>query len=334
MTDQEARTSHRLEGLEPDNLLAFLALLGLLRTIDYADATLRPRISWARNESPLRPCVHLFTPVTAQFLVDRVADGIEKLATYQDFNGQKDLNYKQDDSRRLLVQAANDSASIRRARADLFAALMSDSAVKDGKEQIIDPTPLCLLFGQGHQHFLERLADVPRLQAPFQRGRGKQKEKISTQQCIFEALFFPWHREDPTKSFRWDPQEDVRYATMAGDPTDAAYKSGTQDGANRLAAIGLAALTLAPETRAGRVRPSIIGGAYDSDGFSFTWPIWHEPTTLAGIVALLAHPKLRVPKSLQYLGVEYVMEAKRISVGKFMNFTRARPPTAEKMAGA
>ena len=27
-------TEHRLDGLEPDNLLAFLALLGLLRTLE------------------------------------------------------------------------------------------------------------------------------------------------------------------------------------------------------------------------------------------------------------------------------------------------------------
>jgi hypothetical protein len=34
---------------------------------------------------------------------------------------------------------------------------MTDAAVKgDQKEGMINPTPLCLLFGQGHQHFLDR----------------------------------------------------------------------------------------------------------------------------------------------------------------------------------
>jgi hypothetical protein len=130
---------------------------------------------------------------------------------------------------------------------------------------------------------------------------------------------------DPTFSFRWDPDEDVRYALMAGDPTDAAYKAGTQHGANRLAAIGLAALTLVPETRAGRVRPSIIGGASGAGGFSFAWPIWREPATLSSIRALLAHPDLRKPGALAHLGVDHVMAARRISVGKFTNFSRARP---------
>jgi len=34
---------HRLEGLEPDNLLAFLALLGLLRSLETARPAWRPR---------------------------------------------------------------------------------------------------------------------------------------------------------------------------------------------------------------------------------------------------------------------------------------------------
>lgn len=112
---------------------------------------------------------------------------------------------------------------------------------------------------------------------------------------------------------------------MAGDPTVAAYKPGTQHGANRLAAVGLAALTVVPETRTGRVRPGVLGGQSGAGGFSFAWPIWREPATLATIRALLGHPDLRTPGALAHHGVEDVLVARRIPVGKFMNFTRARP---------
>lgn len=212
-------------------------------------------------------------------------------------------------------------------RDSLLTALMSDAAVKDAKDPAtapVDPTPLCLLFGQGHQHFLDRLASVPRTEVPPPRGRGKKAVAVSAADCLAEALFKPWHRDDPTFSFRWDPAEDVRYALMPGDPTDPAYKGGTQHGANRLAAIGIAALTLAPEPRAGRVRPAILGGRSDARGFSFAWPVWREPATLAAIRALLGHPGLRTPAALAHLGVDHVLVARRISVGKFMNFTRAR----------
>jgi hypothetical protein len=321
----------RLDGLEPDNLLAFLALLGLLRALDAADRRrgederLYPRANWDIDTPPLRPTVWLRRDCARKEIVDAAAAGIETLAQANDFDGQADLNYSQTSSRELLAQAAAAARFDARDRIDVVASLMTDAAVKDVKGDPIDPTPLCLLFGQGHQHFLDRLAEVPAQPAPPPRGRGKKALAISASDCLAEALFRPWRREDPTFSFRWDPEEDVRYALMAGDPTDAAYKPATQHGANRLAAIGLAALTLAPQTRAGRVRPAVIGGAYGGDGFSFAWPIWRPPATLSSVRAMLSHPSLREPAALAHLGVEDVMVARRISVGKFMNFSRARP---------
>jgi hypothetical protein len=41
----------------------------------------------------------------------------------------------------------------------------------------------------------------------------------------------------------------------------------------------------------------------------------------------LSHPRLRHAGELDHLGVDHVLVAKRISVGKFMNFTPARPLT-------
>jgi hypothetical protein len=326
-----AAKSHRLEGLEPDNPLAFLALLGLLRALGTADKTLCPRTAWDIDQPPLRPRLFLVRATTSEEVTKIVAKGIEAIAPSHDFAGRKDLNHTRAECRELLEQEAKDSCASRRERVDLLAALMSDAAIKDDKKELVDPTPLCLLFGQGHQHFLERLADVPREPAP-PRGRGKSSITLSASECLAEALFQPWHRDDPTFSFRWDPAEDVRYALMAGDPTDAAYKARTQHGANRLAAIGLAAITLAPEMRMGRVRPTIVGGLSGAGGFSFAFPIWRHPTTLTAIRALLSHPGLRKPEGLTHLGVDHVVVAQRISVGKFMNFSRARPlPQIERL---
>ncbi|MGB7216420.1 MAG: hypothetical protein WBE98_15440 [Gammaproteobacteria bacterium] len=324
-----AAISHRLDGLEPDNLLAFLALLGLLRAIEAADREhdreLRPRAGWDIERPPLRPRLFLAKEISQEEICETAASGIATLAQAYDFGNRADLNYSRDEARSELMSAARASEVGNRDQADILAALMTDAAIKAEKDETIDPTPLCLLFGQGHQHFLERLAGVPKLQAPPKRGKGKKADVPTEARSLAEALFHPWHRTDPTPSFRWDPKEDVRYALMAGDPTDAAYKGGTQHGANRLAAIGLAALTVVPERRFDRVRPSMIGGAFDRHGFSFAWPIWEEPASLATIRALLAHPDLRKPGALRHLGVHYVMHARRVSVGKFMNFTRATP---------
>lgn len=320
-----ARTVHRLDGLEPDNLLAFLALLGLLRALERADPGLSPRVSWTLDAPPLRPQLHLHRHLDAGQLAQCATSGLNALATVHAFDGRADLNYRDDECRHVLHEAARMASGAERGRADLLAAIMSDAAIKEGTERVVDPTPLCLLFGQGHQHFLERLASVPNTPSPPPRGRGRSAVEVTATDCIAEALFGPWRREDPTPSFRWDPQEDIRYATMAGDPTDAAFKSGTQHGANRLAAVGLAALTVTAEERAGRRRPQLIGGARDGAGVTFAWPIWRDPASLACIAALLTHPDLRRPGSFRHLGVDHVLVSRRISVGKFMNFARARP---------
>lgn len=320
----------RLHGLEPDNVLAFLALLGLLRALETSDRArfesekFHPRVTWDLDMPPLRPRLFLACTANEEQITSRAADGLEMLATLHQFDDRPDLNYSRTECRDLLRQEAEIAGVEDRGKIDLLAALMSDGAIKaDKKTERIDPTPLCLLFGQGHQHFLQRLASVPTLPAPTPKGRNQKVP--SAAECLAQALFHAWRREDDTFSFRWDPEEDVRYALMAGDPTDSAYSSGTQHGANRLAAIGLAALALAPQRRGGRVRPAVIGGAFSSGGFSFAWPIWREPATLTVIRGLLGHRDLREEGALAHLGVDHVVEARRISVGKFMNFSRARP---------
>jgi hypothetical protein len=324
----------RLEGLEPDNLLAFLALLGLLRALEAADREQgdpndapSPRAAWDVDVPPLRPTLLVAQGVTHDDIAGCAARGLKVLAAAHQFAGRRDLSYPRAECRTLLKEVTTASRIDERGRADLLAGLMTDGAVKDDKTQIVDPTPLCLLFGQGHQHFLERLAIVPGETEPPSLGKRKTAVMPSSSECLSEALFQPWHRRDSTFSFRWDPEEDVRYALMAGDPTDPAYKGGTQHGANRLAAVGLAALTVVPITRGGRVRPSVIGGVSGPTGFSFAWPIWREPVTLVTIRTLLSHPALREPGGLTHLGVDHVVITRRLSVGKFMNFSRARPIT-------
>jgi len=144
---------------------------------------------------------------------------------------------------------------------------------------------------------------------------------LTAEKTIDEVLFQPWTRQDPTPGFRWDPAEDVRYALRANDPSGE--KSTTQHGANRLAALGLPVFTAAPVQRGARVRLQVLGGSFDRD-FALAWPIWREPASLAGIRAMLSHPDLaNGATALAHLGVEQVRRARRISNGRFNNFTRA-----------
>lgn len=321
-----AMTEHRLEGLEPDNLLAFLALLGLLRVLETARPDWRPRVRWDVDTPPLRPVLVLRAVADPAAVCTAAVEGLAALAPAHDFGGAKDLNHTVADARAAL----RDAREVGGHRADLWAALLCDAAVKVqmGKPQDqIEATPLCLLFGQGHQHFLDRLASVPRTPAPPPRGKGRKAEVVTPEQALHEALFEPWAYRDPTFSFRWDPAEDVRYALMYGDPSVAANKEGTQHGANRLAAVGLATLTVVPVERRGEVRLSVLGGRRTEDGFALCWPIWRAPLGLEAIRALLSRDDLDDTEVQVRLDLDRVLETRRISVGKFMNFTPARPVT-------
>src|SRR5262249_19522827 len=153
----------------------------------------------------------------AMAICEAAAEGAASVADHYDFpqsvddgaKPQSGLNYSTLIARKLLQRAAT---SRNRRLADLWSALMSDASEKDDK---IEATPLCLLFGQGHQHFLDRLSTVPRTEAPPPRGRGKKAVTLTAAETLHEALFEPWTRRDPTPAFRWDPAEDVRYALRA-----------------------------------------------------------------------------------------------------------------------
>lgn len=319
-----ATTQYRLDGLEPDNLLAFLALLGLLRALQ--EATPRwppPRVAWAVDTLPLRPVLTLPEATERQAVAGAAAAGVRQLAKLHDFRPYKSLKLKPVEATEKLRGAAGSD----RYTADLWAALASDAAVRSKKAEV-EPTPLCLMFGQGHQHFLERLSAVPR-QAQPDRGPGQPTYSVSETDCLSEALFSPWARPDKAeqRTFRWDPLEDVRYAHRATDPTDKKTKATTQHGANRLAAVGLAALTAVPtrpRAAAGEVHLAVLGGSRHADGsFIFSWPIWREPISLSAIRNLLGHPGLNNPATCAELGIVDRRRSRRISVGKYMNFTPA-----------
>ena len=323
-----ANAQVRLDGLEPDNLLAFLALLGLLRSLEEAKLAWFPRVAWSVDEPPVRPLLSVPPGTGRDAISAAVAAGVMMLASRHDFGPYKDLRMLPETAAQFCSAAARGGD---RYLADLWAALVSDAATRErNKATEAEPTPLCLMFGQGHQHFLERLMAVPREPQPPDRGSGRSEVPISETACLSEALFTTWSRPDDAtqRTFRWDPHEDVRYAHRATDPTDQKTKATTQHGANRLAAVGLAALTVAPQRRqAGAVRLAVLGGGRDPDsgGFVFTWPIWREPASLAAIRSLLGHPGLDDPDTRASFGIVELRQARRISFGRYMNFTRADP---------
>jgi hypothetical protein len=290
-----------LEGLEPDNLLAFLALLGLLRALETAKTEWQPRVAWCGM--PMTAELHLKMGADAQDMLAAADVGIRELGRAYHFD-RADITYKPEDFRRFAAKSASD-----RERAMLVAALASDGAARrDG--ETVEPTSLCAMFGQGHQHFLSRLAGMA------------VRDHPANVFDLSRALFEPWRYEDDTDGFRWDPMEDRRYAHQYGDPSEARNKIGTVTGANRLAAIGFSALASAP-TSSGLATLGVAGTRRERH---VCWPLVAVQTSLVGYLALLAHPWLgddaKAPALAPY-GVRGIARARRYQVGKFFNYERA-----------
>lgn len=307
------RWSHRMDGLEPDNLLAFLALLGTLRALEIARPEWAPRAYWDIDTYPWRPVLSLRAETSREEIVEAAAGGADALAESQDFAGRKGVDFSRDEA---IDQLTDENQMRRRA----MECLLTPGAYKDEGKPI--PTPYCLMFGQGNQHFLQRFSSVAARRSPPDRGRGKQAVVVSAAACLSEALFEPWQRADRTDSFRWDLGEANRYALRALKPSGDPTATTTQHGANRLAALALPLLPACAISRRGEPRTLAVGARYDRSGtIRITWPIWTRPARLSGILASL---DLTPARQIKALDVVAYMEAERISLGKFMNVAPAR----------
>lgn len=307
-------TTLPLVGLEVDNLLAFLALLGLLRTLEVSRPSWRPRISWSR--SPWRAELHLAETVDEAEVASACRSGIDAIVAHYDVAKRSDVNFEGDEFRAYLT-------SLLAERDELGVALATAIAVEYPRKKNHGSMagPLVMMFGQGHQHFLERIRTVPRGDLPNKLKKLKQPPDLAHPACIERALFHPWQRVDRTDGFRWDAEEDQRYALRASDPS-ADGAAPTVHGANQLAAIGFLSFTSFPGRRA-----TTRGLRRSRDETSFVWPIWREPLSLRGIEHLMAHRDVLRGRlrQVEALGVVEIFRANRVANGKYMNVTRARP---------
>lgn len=312
---------HRLDGLEPDNMLAFLALLGLLQALETARPGWHPRAAWSLDSPPLRPILVISEAVRREEVCGAAAEGVAVLADGIDFGAAGELKLPIPEATTLLqstCSASNDPPV--RYFADLCAALLCDVA-RDQDDARVEPTPLAYP-SVATSNFLKNLVALAKAELPDKRGRDPCYPKDPAQ-CMAQALFAPWERRDRPVGLRWDPDEAKRHAHQWRAPTKDLPT--TQHGANRLAIVGLSALTAVPRPSGVRVQLSVIGGEGTGERFSLAWPIWSAPASLSAVRALLSHPRLRERRALAHLGVDHVRIARRISLDRLRNFTTGEP---------
>lgn len=300
-----------LPGIEADNLLGFLALLGTLRALEETRPDLEAKISW--SASPWLAWLHLADEIDRQQLAREISEGCVRIASRFDGDGKQDVSFDRGSYRSYAERVRKDPVNAR-----LAAALAAE--LPERKDGSLAAAPLVMMFGQGHQHFLERLVSVP-VTDP---GKAAQDGTAPPDpNRIAEALFERWNRSDRAKSFRWDPEENQRYAYRFDDPSRA-RAAPTVHGANRLAAIGFLSFACAPGSRT----PRVAGVIRENGQVAFVWPLWRQPLSLHGIEAFLANRSVLAGDldAVRALGIIEILRANRVANGKFMkNVTRAKP---------
>lgn len=305
-----ASTTLELSGLAADNLLAFLALLGLMRALEQAHPEWQPRTTW--SGPPWRPRLCLTAAADREEVAGAADAGVLALGQAHAFVGRKNIDFSPEQFRAFAEPIARAASATDRAAADLAAALACEVNLRrDGNR--VEGNALCAIYGQGHQNFLERLERLGRAQPEANEGALK----------IAQALFEPWRYADIAETFRWDPEEDRRYALGFADPSGK--KIRTVAGANRLATIAFPMFACTPSAHG--LQTLAVRRARRE--IAVTWPIWTVPLALPSVRALLTHPALLddtpAPEHLSAYGVGELMRARRIQTGKYFSFEPARP---------
>lgn len=291
----------RLEGLEPEKLVSFLALLGIMRTLRLARPESDVRCIWEGVDS--RPELEVPPETSVSDVLALITKGTRMHASAMEFENRKDVDFSALEFRTLLSEAI---VGVDVLRLDACSALASD-AIVDTRKNRVRATPFCLMFGQGHQHFLARWQEAPRV------------SEVAFQRELEAALLHPWRYDAEGLTFRWDPSEDRRYALRGTNPSDE--RTPTSDAANRLAAIGLMSLPVFPD----RHNVLAAGVTRRRGLLEFSWPIWRVPLTEPAMIALLRHPYIANGRGRPPAGLLRVYRAERRSVGKFMSVTPGVP---------
>ena len=296
-----------LSGLDGSNPLGFLAAVGALRTVCLAEPDAHWRMKWLMRDGVWMPALSADWPPSAVALVDLLCRELQLESTPELDLGQN-LSVKPDQFRAQAVAAQSQARPHHRRHADFIAAFGCELCKTIDCKSIQD-TALRTMNGAGHQHFL---------------GTMKQLVQKTESAHLHSALFETWDYSDAKLGLRWDPEEDRRYALRWDNPSDGRGVK-TVRGANRLAVEALPMLPTAPGTR----ELQTTGFTTQDRAVLFTWPIWQTTIDMNVVRSMLALPEIQRPEPnrehLGAMGVAEVYRSRRITVGKYRNFTHALP---------
>jgi hypothetical protein len=303
-----------LRGIDGANPLGFLAALGTLRVLSLGADDVRLR--WSKNANAWRPLVAMKVPLSEKQFVEHLESLLAASIPAEVFSLGDNPSVPLGAFRPYALAGARAALGGDRTHADFAAAFAGEHpADKDGK---VPDTALRTMSGAGHQHFLKFMRNFI--------------EQVRTEH-LHKTLFETWRYDDPVQNMtlRWDPSDDNRYALRWSDPSgDPDRKSvGSMWGANRLAIEALPLLPTMPTHRQLETVGFLTQGARKTH---WTWPIWDACAGVDTVRSLLDMTDMQrgsspgmPPAALAARGIVDVYRSRRLTTGKFRNFTMGNP---------
>jgi hypothetical protein len=303
-----------LRGIDGANPLGFLAAIGTLRVL--SPGASGARLCWKKHENAWRPVLSIDASIDEDAFVEHLATRLSTSIPADVFALGDNPSVPLDIFRPYAKAGALAALNGQRVRSDFAAAFAGECPTdKDGK---VPDTALRTMSGAGHQHFLK-----------FMRNFIEQVQP----EHLRKTLFDHWRYDDPVQNMtlRWDPSDDNRYALRWSDPSgDPDRKTtGSMWGANRLAIEALPLFPTLPTHRQLETVGFHTQGARKTD---WTWPIWDVFAGVDTVRSLLdmtdVHRSDRAgmqPKGLGARGIVEIYRSRRLTTGKFRNFTMGAP---------
>jgi CRISPR-associated endonuclease/helicase Cas3 len=301
-----------LPGLRAENLLGFLAALGLYRIIQVE--TQSAKLLWMPDGGGW--CAALEVPDSSYSDAEQVSLGVAAI-----LDGLPKPHWILD-WERFLTKSFQDETDYFRS-----SALAWLSGEKNHEHSAVFTAQLPELSAVGEREHFDHPFRAAR--KDFYPGNLESVLKSTNASHLLRAIARPWDYMDAmaNQSLRLDHGDDRRHAYQWHAPTEdpARQKVGCMLGANRLAIEAFPFFPCLPQADGG----TAVGFTCSSKTYTWiTWPVWSKPCSLEVIASLLNHRLLAKDTedkgSLEAIGVVAVFESRRLPVEKNKVFL---PPT-------
>ncbi len=286
-----------LRSFDGTTLLGFLASVGAVRLLDLcgvADARLAfdSRTTHARLRGTAEDL-----PMT--LVKGLLADSTVGPWTFRNSKGTV-LTQPSDMAVEDVARERSERLSLRKHRryaVDVLGALVAGEPTDDGTTESTELRAV----GGGQLQFFKQIASLI--------------DALDEEQII-RTLTEPWTHSDKAGGLRLTPEEDRSYALRAGDPSPEGASG--ERAANVLALLGHTVFPVLPQR----------GGAtvgFDQKTNEVSWPLWSGFVGVATVQALIPRLASASRDELEAAGVFRLMRARRVTRGKYRNFTPAQP---------